>query len=218
MGGDIGGGDPSAPRETVGDVPAPPPGAQIDPDEVAPPEPGVSGLQLIVDANATEPGIQSSRTVNAGDVFRVAVVAANASDIASFNFFLDYNRALAIAPSYAGGSTTDRNPDLDEGTMGAGWSCLPAPEGDTDDPGGINGDGDPATGQALLSCFNTSTGTSGALVLAVVEFRAITSGTLSLSLSGVALGNSETVLLGKCESDPGEDPPIPCIGATVNVN
>ena len=129
---------------------------------MAPPDPGVSGLQLIIDADASEPGIQSSRTVNAGDVFRVAVVAADVTEgIAAFNFYLNYNRAVAIAPSYTGGATTDRNPDLHEETMGAGWSCLPAPEGDLDDAGGINGDGNPATGQALLSCFNTSGSATG---------------------------------------------------------
>lgn len=217
-GGDIAGGDPSAAREPVGDVPTPPPGARADPDEVAPPEPNVNGLQLLIDADASEPGIQASRTVNAGDVIRVAIVAANASDIAAFNYFVDYNRAVAIAPSYTGGSTTDRNPDLDEGTAGAGWSCLPAPEGDTDDPGGINGDGNPATGQALLSCFNVGGTASGTVILGIVEFRTVAPGTLTLGLSSVTLGNSGGAEIGRCESDQTPGPAIPCIGASVVVN
>jgi hypothetical protein len=216
-GGDIAGGDPSAPRENVSDAPTPPPGATIDPTVIAPPDPAVAGLQVLVDADATSPGIQATRTVAVGDVFRVAVVAANAADIAAYNFFLDYDRGLAIAPSYTGGSTTDRNPDLDEGTMGAGWSCLPAPEGDIDDPGGIDGDGNPATGRALLSCFNTTASASGSVVLAVIELRAVSAGSLSLALNEVALGNSVGAPLGQCNGGVLGDPDIPCTGATVTI-
>jgi hypothetical protein len=177
-------------------------------------------MQLIVDTDASAVGIQASRLVKKGDVFRVAIVVANPTEsIATINFFVDYNRAVAIAPSYTGGATTDRNPDLHEASMGAGWSCLPAPEGDVDDAGGINGDGNPATGQALLSCFNTSGTATGDVVLAVVEFRAVSSGTLSLGLSGVSLGTASFAELGRCESDPDTGSPvIPCVGATVTVN
>ena len=218
-GGDIAGGDPSSSRQEVGGGSTPPSGATIDSTVVAPPQPDAAGLQLIIDADATTPGIQPSRTVSTGDVFRVAVVLVDAADgVSAFNFFVDYDRRLAIAPSYAGGSTTDRNPDLDEGTMGGEWSCLPAPEGDIDDEGGINGDGDPATGRALLSCFNVTFGATGDLVLGVIEFRAVSAGSLPLSLNSVALGNSVGAPIGQCAGGgaPG-DPELPCTGATITI-
>ena len=176
-------------------------------------------MQIIVDADASAPGIHSSRIVNEGDVFRVAIVVANPTEsIAAFNFYLDYNRNVALAPSYVGGRTTDRNPDLHEDSMGAAWSCLPAPEGDIDDPGGTNGDGDPGTGRALLSCFNTTGAASGTVVLGTVEFRAVAAGSLSIGLSDVSVSGVAFNEFGRCEADQTAGPAIPCVGATVTVN
>jgi hypothetical protein len=202
----------------VAGAPTPPVGASIDPTTIAPPDPTVAGLQILVDADASRPGIQATRTVKRGDVFRAAVVAANANeDIAAFNFFVDYDRLKAVAPSYVGGAATDRNPDLDEGSLGTGWSCIPTPEGDVDDPPGINGDGDPETGRALLSCFNTAASVTGTLVLGVIEFRAVDSGELSLELGAVALGNSVGETVGQCGADSPGRPAIPCVSAVVTV-
>jgi hypothetical protein len=219
-GGDIAGGDPSQPRQPVGSVPTPPPGAAVDPPAIAPPNPSATGLQMLLDLDASTPGIQTSRTVSVGDVFRVAVVVTNVppEGVSAFNFFLNYDKTKVVAPTYTGGSSNDRNPDLNNDALGEGWTCLPAPEGDTDDPGGISGDGNPATGQALLSCFLLDSAPSGTLVLATVEFHAIASGSVPMTINGVALAGGPTInTFGRCEADADTGPAIPCTGATVTV-
>jgi hypothetical protein len=217
---DVVGGDPSDPRELVGDVPTPPPGASIDSGEVALPDETDDGVQIVVDMDAALPGVQSSRTLSIGDVFRVAIVVTNvpSDGVSAFNFFLDYDRTKIVAPSYTGGSSTDRNPDLHNATLGDGWACLPAPEGDLDDPGGIEGDGDPATGRALLSCFNPEGATSGTVVVSTVEFYAVAGGESSLTLSGVAMGGGPGIIeFGRCEGDITLGPVIPCVTGSVTV-
>jgi hypothetical protein len=219
-GGDISGGDPSAPREPVATLPPPPPGVTpaVDPPAIAPAEAPTSGLQFLIDVDAAAPGIQSSRTVDVGDVFRIAVMIANAPEgVAAFNFYVDYDRTTVAAPSYTGGPSPDRNPDLNDAALGGGWTCLPAPEGDLDDPGGIEGDGNPATGRALLSCFNLGGNSSGTLVLATVEFHALASGSSDVSLAEVSVSGSEAVEFASCATvvDTGVD--VPCVGATVIV-
>lgn len=220
-GADIAGGDPSQPKEPVGDPPTPPPGASIDDDEIADPNPPQAGLQIILDMDATEEGIQSSRDVQVGDVIKVAVVAANlpAGGIPAFNFNVDYDKTKIVAPSYTGGPSEDRNPDLNNNALGSGWSCLPAPEGDLDDPGGIAGDGDPATGQAFLSCFVLGSGGGGTTVLATIEFRVIAAGSSDLSINNVAITEGETFQqIAYCEGDPaGDGQAVPCVGASVRV-
>jgi hypothetical protein len=64
----------------------------VDPTEIAPPDVPTADLALIVDMDASKPGIQSSRDLNPGDVFRVAVVVVgapaynnNMGGIAAFN-------------------------------------------------------------------------------------------------------------------------------------
>lgn len=195
-----------------------------DPTAVADPSAPGGELRLIIDANASEPGIQSSREVNVGDTFRVGVVVANAQSYSNDNgvvamqFDMNYDKTVIFAPTIAGGPSVDRNPDLNQAGLGAGeWQCLPAAEGDKDDPGGMNGDGIPETGQAFLSCFTGTTGAQGTFVFGVVEFTAIASGTVDLSLSLVVLGDSLAVSVGQCPGDPYEAPVIPCDGARITV-
>lgn len=222
LGEDIAGGDPAAPRRPVSTIPAPPPGSSpvVDSTEVAPPAVDDPGLKLIVDLDAAAFGVQSTRTVKVGDVFRVAIVVANVPDgegLASFNFFLDYDRAKIVAPSYANGPATDRNPDLHEASLGAGWSCIPAPEGDVDDPGGIDGDGNPVTGRALISCFNVGGSATGTVVLATIEFYAVEAGSTGVILSEVGTYRGDFAAVAKCEGDEGDGPVVPCEAGTVTV-
>jgi hypothetical protein len=171
-------------------------------------------MRIVVDVDASAAGIQETRTTAVDETFRVAIVATNvAADVASFNFFVDYDRRLAIAPSHTAGASTDRNPDLDESSMGDGWSCLPDPEGDVDDPGGIGGDGDPETGRALLSCFNTTRSVTGTIVLGILELRAVAGGELALTPNGVALGSPGGEIVAQCEGIAA----VPCVAATVTI-
>jgi hypothetical protein len=223
--GEITGGDSSEPPHVVSTVPPPPPGTTpaVDPTNVAPPQPAGDQLEFLVDVDASTPGIQSSRDIKPGDVFRVAVVLANApSDddgrIAAFNFTLAYDKTKIVAPSISGGASTARNPAPNLDALGGadGWLCLPAPEGDLDDPGGIEGDGDPVTGQAFLSCFTTgANGGTGTIVLATVEFQAVAAGTSDLRLGDVTVGNT-TLELAHCEGD-GATPAVPCVAGSVAV-
>lgn len=217
VGGDIAGGDTGAPRVPVSTVPAG--GGETDPNDITDPEPAASGPAIIVDLDASTPGIQADRTVAVGDTIRVAIVAANIPrDVSSFNFFLDYDRTRAVAPSYTGGSSADRNPDLNGADMGDGWTCLPAPEGDLDDEGGIEGDGNEFTGRALLSCFNIGgAAPPGTLVIATVEFIAAAAGTTQLSLTEVSLGDPFFSEIVRCESDQTPGAPAPCIPAMLLV-
>jgi hypothetical protein len=227
--GDISGGDPNAAPQVVATLPPPPPGVtpHVDPTEIAPPNPDTDTLSFVVDMDAGTAGIQTSREVNVGDEFRVAVVVVNVpprvNDIGglnAFNFFLDYDKTKIIAPTYSGGDPTDRNPDLNLPALGpdAGWLCLPAPEGDIDDPGGIDGDGNPATGRALLSCFAPGTGAAdGDLVLATVTFRAVASGSLKLELHNVVAGDALGIGIGKCVGDQDDAPEVPCLSGDLTV-
>ena len=225
----VSGGDASLPRQVVSTIPAPPPGKTpiIDPTSIAEPEPPAPGsggggidpnaLQLVIDLDASTPGIQATRDVAAGDVFRVAVVILNVPagpGLDAFNFEVDYPHDTIVAPSFAGGESIDRNPDFNQAGLGSGWSCLPAPQGDLDDEGGLNGDSDPSIGQAFLSCFALQSAKTGNIVIATIEFHAAQAGTASLILSNVnaAHGGQE---FARC---PGATEfVVPCSGATVTV-
>jgi hypothetical protein len=227
---EIGGGSTDATPQFVETPPPPPPGVtpQVDSTVIAPPDPPSNDLQLLIDLDASTPGIQSTRDVKVGDVFRASVVIVNAPQfendaggIGAFNFNLNYDKTKIIAPSIAGGPSTNRNPMLNMAALGgdaAGWSCLPAPEGDLDDPGGIPGDGVPGTGQAFLSCFTPGTGhEGGTIVLATIEFHAVATGSSNLALSEVELsGGSLFIAFAHCNGD-SVGPFVPCAPATVNV-
>jgi hypothetical protein len=190
----------------------------IDPTAVAPANPPNATYQLLVDVDPAAAGIQTERTVSVGDRVRVAVVLANipaGSTVAAFNFEVRYDRNVVFAPSYTGGSSTDRNPDLIP-TAGS-WMCLPAPEGDMDDPGGIAGDGAAATGQAFLSCFAPDGALEGTQVLGIVEFVATGIGSTQLQPAALTVGNSFAIAIGRCEGDGGDGPVIPCPASTLTV-
>ena len=228
---DLAGGDPNATPELVSTIPAVKPKSGttpvIDPTQIAPPNTDTGDVSFIVDMDASTPGIQSSRDVNPGDVFQVGIVLTNIppnqnnlGGIASLQFVLNYDKTKIVAPTYAGGPTTDRNPRLnlpDLGGADAGWQCLPAPEGDLDDPDGLGGDGKPETGQAYLACFTPGPSpASGTIVVATVSFTAIAKGSTQLMLSDVVAADGVQLQFAHCADDtsPG---PVPCQAGTANV-
>ena len=230
-GGGVEGGDPGAPPVVVATVPPVTPRAgttpAVDPTEIAPPNVPTADLALVVDMDASKPGIQSSRDLNPGDVFRVAVVVVAAPQfnndiggIAAFNFNLNYDKTKIVAPTIAGGASTSRNPTLNLAGLGgaaAQWQCLPTPEGDLDDPGGTEGDGKPETGQAYISCFAPGTPlVGGTLVIATIEFTAIARGSTELKLSEVAVADAVALEIAHCPGDSLE-PTVPCQSGTANV-
>ena len=226
---DIFGGSEDQPPVVVNPPPqvSPPAGRTptADPPTIADPAPAGGQLRVIVDTNASQPGIQTSREVNVGDKIRVGVVVANApgynnnAGVLAMQFDLNYDKTKLFAQTISGGSAEDRNPDLNQqGLGGSEWQCLPAPEGDKDDPGGMNGDGNPATGQAFLSCFTTSTGPQGSFVFGTIEFTAIASGTVGLRLQYLVIGDSLAVNVAQCPGDGYEGAPeVPCEGASITI-
>jgi hypothetical protein len=225
------GGDVNAPPEVLTDLPEPPPGATIDPSTIAPPDPGTSDVEFIIDLNASEPGIQATRTIRVGDVIRIGVVVTGVppfdngiGGLAAFNFSVEYDRNVVVAPTIINGSALARNPDLnDEGLGGAtpNWSCLlPAPEGDADDPGGFTGDGDPATGQAMISCFADGGAgyMAGDLVIATIQFQAVGSGSTTIALDD---GFADAFTFAQqpfTHASCVAEPLVPCRSATLTVD
>lgn len=224
----ITGGDPNAPPVVVGTAPAVRPGGTVDPTQIAAPDPPSLDIALYIDLDASTPGIQSTRQVSVGDTFRVAVVVANAppargntGTISAFNFILTYDKTKVYAPTYQNGPPTQRNPALNIDELGgaaAGWDCLPAPEGDLDDPGGIAGDGNPATGEAFLSCFTPGNLTvGGSRVVGVVTFQAVATGSTTMELNTVDVGDAVGMSFAQCADNPAPTSLVPCQGATLEV-
>lgn len=228
---DISGGDPNATPVIVVPIPTVIPRSGttpvIDPTEIAPPNTSTDQISWIVDMDASTPGIQATRDVNRGDVFQVAIVltnvppnANNLGGLAALNFTLNYDKTKIFAPTYSGGPLTSRNPRLnlpDLGGVEAGWQCDPAAEGDLDDPGGGSGDGNPATGEAFLSC-NTSGAapSSGTLVVATISFTAVAEGSSDLTMTSVSAADSVAVAFASCGDD-GPDHVVPCEAGKVTV-
>lgn len=219
----VSGGSASDPRQTIATPPPPPAGVtpQVDPTEIAPPQPQTSGVEILLDLDASTPGIQSSRDVRVGDVIRAAVVISNSPGVANFNFTLRYDKTKLFSPTITGGPATDRNPDLNVDALGgaaAQWECLPAPAGDLDDiPDSNLGNKDPNVGEAFLSCFTFGYVTPpGTYVLATVEFQAVAAGDVTFSFSEVAIATQGSAPIGSC--DPVLDTEIPCVGATLRIS
>ena len=223
------GGDPNDPPHVVSTVPAPPPGVtpSVDSRTIAPPNPDTSALSVLIDMDASKPGIQSSRDINVGDIIRVGIVVTNAppfdnnlGGLSGLNFHANYDRTKLVAPTIEGGSSTDRNPDLNTDGLGgdaAQWACLPAAQGDLDDPGSLPGDGNPATGQAFLSCFSPDLGHEGGnIVIATIEFHAIAAGTSQVALSNLHIGDAVGIGF-YCDGDL-NDPTVPCPASSITVH
>ena len=224
--GNVAGGNPADAQHVVVPVPVvtPDPGVvvKVDSTVIAPPDPASTEVTFAIDTDASTAGVQTTRTVHVGDTIQVAVILANVPadrGIDAFNFTLNYDKTKIFAATLTGGSSVDRNPDLNVAALGpdAGWTCLPAPEGDLDDPGGTSGDGIPTTGQAFLSCFTPGTGNAtGNLVLATITFHVIAKGSTNLSLEEVFSSGAAGIELGSC--NPLIAVAIGCAGATITVD
>lgn len=220
---EISGGNATDPRQAIATPPPPPPGVtpRVDPTEIAPPQPQTSGIEILLDLDASTPGIQSSRDVRVGDVVRAAVVISNSPGVANFNFTLRYDKTKLFSPTITGGPSTDRNPDLNVNGLGgaaAQWECMPAPAGDLDDiPDSNLGDKDPNVGEAFLSCFTFGYVTApGTYVLATVEFQTVAAGDVTFSFADMAISGETSAEIGSCNPVLGQE--IPCVGATLRIS
>jgi hypothetical protein len=174
-------------------------------------------VTVTVDADPDTAGVQATRAVAYGSTFYVDILIGSVSDLQAFNFELEYDQALLLAPTIASGPDVDRNPDANEtflSSTGRSWSCSPpAPSGDNDP--------DPNVGAAFLSCFSTGA-TSGPSVgpaetiLATVEFNAVAVGTSSLTLRNVNTFKEGSVETGSC--NPVVITAATCTGASVTVS
>jgi hypothetical protein len=188
------------------------------------PQPSAAGVALVVDADGAAAGVQSRRDAAVGDALSVTVVIDGApqsgagAGISGFAFVLQYDRAVLSAPTLADAPSIDANPDLREdalGPGGTGWECVPAPEGDLDDPGGVAGDGNVASGQAFLSCFAPDgSAPGGAVALADVRFVAEAPGETAVRLASATVADADGVEFAGCDS---EAPQARCEAATVTV-
>jgi hypothetical protein len=169
--------------------------------------------------------VQESFTVDAGASLDVAVLIENApplvdggGGISGFAFVLQYDRGVLVARTLADLPPVDANPDLNQEALGpsaTSWECVPAPEGDLDDPGGVAGDGNEASGQAFLSCFAANgAAPGGSVALAHVRFTAVASGETLLRLASVAVADATGREFAGCDSDA---PPARCVPALVIV-
>jgi len=220
---DIEGGDPNLDPVLVATAPAVATGSS-DPDTIAEPSGPPSGIRFLIDLNASAAGIQSSRDISVGDTIRVAIVAANTplgsanGGMSAVQFTVNYETAKLFSPTISGGPSTDRNPALSVSTLGEGlpWQCLPAAEGDKDVEGGIDGDGNPANGEAFLSCFEIERGIAeGTFVIGIIEFQALASGTVDLTLTDTLAVDFLGLSIAACSFN--ESPVVPCDGATLNI-
>jgi len=94
--------------------------------------PAAGTATISIDASPAAAGVQS--TANAiGAGVTVDVVASNVSNLAAFNFDLEYDPAVFSGPTIATGPTTDRNPDANQpflDSTGRAFDCNPpAPSG-----------------------------------------------------------------------------------------
>jgi hypothetical protein len=198
------------------------PAAPVTPSPAATAGAPLPETALLIDVDVGVAGVQETIEVNAGAALDVAVVLdgvpADAGGVSGFAFVLQYDRRVLVAETLFDAPSIDANPDLNQealGPGGAAWECVPAPEGDLDDPGGIAGDGNASSGQAFLSCFASDGAAPGAsLVLAHVHFTAVATGESVLRLSSATVADASGREFAGCES---EAPPARCGAATVTV-
>ena len=149
---------------------------------------------IAVDADADASGIQDSRTVAPGEIFRVAIVALNVPEtpgLGGFQATLLYEtERMQAGPPQPAGGVAER---IGQRT----WDCTsPQPTNKLPD-GHPFADTDPATSDAYIGCFNTTpnpeaNGPSGTQVLATIAMAARGEGT-----SAITLHATQATLLGE---------------------
>lgn len=184
---------------------------------------GGNGLTcFVVDTDPSQPGEQNEQNVPASGAFSVDVYArgvpSSNSGLSSFNFTITYDLSW-----------------LDAGTPTSplvasnGFVCsLPPPTGHLPESD-FSADGDPATGDAFLSCFNPSaaSGPSGIVKIATIPFTIIAKGRSPLIFFRSRIAGGADIVLASCnpiDVEPGagclngsvfNTAPTPPAGATV---
>ncbi|HET6615030.1 MAG TPA: cohesin domain-containing protein, partial [Dehalococcoidia bacterium] len=167
---------------------------------------GTTTTCLVVDADAGTIGEQASANIPSSGTFTVDLVARDVpagNGLFSFETTLLYDASIlsAAAPT----STL------------AGFDCSLAPASgdlvDTDPAA----DGDPATGDAFISCFNAtaSPAPDGTIVLASIEFTVIGSGTSSLTPFHARISDTAVSELVSC-NPVNLEPGAGCLDASVS--
>jgi hypothetical protein len=86
-----------------------------------------------------------------------------------------------------------------------------------DAPGGIEGDGVPASGQAFASCFTLGDAAAGGThTLATITFTATTPGESVLSFSAATIAGATGEEYAHCAGAP-DGPVVRCLAATITV-
>lgn len=161
----------------------------------APPASGSASVSI--DANPGAAGVQNTRQVGAG-AFMVDIVGSGLTDVAAFNFDLEYDPAVFSGATIASGPSVDRNPDANQAFLnstGRAFQCTPP------DPNAAVTSGTKKA--ARISCVSTGTGAganASGTVLASVTLNAIGnmgSGS-ALTLKNVNVFNSKNLETASC--------------------
>jgi len=173
------------------------------------PQPG--NVTVSIDANTSQPGVQS--TASALSSITVDVVLANANDVAAFNFDLEYSQSVFSAPA-VGGSDLDQNPNANQAFLqstGRAFRCSP-PAPATNIPS--------ATRQAArISCFSTGddpgpdSGAGTAVASVTLNVIGNAGAGSTLSLKNVNVFNTDNVEIASCA--PTVSVTTTCNGATI---
>ncbi len=174
------------------------------------------GPTLALDMDITDGGpcanIESTATHDVGDQFGVGVclVGASNTQVAAFQFDVQYDPAIDYAPpGNSGGPSLDSNPDANAGTttwaggLGSGFDCsatgLVFP---------TVGDG-----RAYLSCFSAPGPYATApdpVALGVVNFQALTAGQDAMTIIDGDAADSDANIILSCDDQSWQS----CFGGT----
>jgi glucose/arabinose dehydrogenase len=168
---------------------------EINPALTTPPATGSATIS--VDANPGLAGVQNTRQVGAG-AFTIDIVGSGLTDVAAFNFDLEYDPAIFSGATIASGPSVDRNPDSNQAFLnstGRTFQCTPP------DPNGAVTSGTKKA--ARISCVSTGTSAgpnAAGTVLASVTLNAIGNlGSASpLTLKNVNVFNSKNLETASC--------------------
>ncbi len=155
-------------------------------------QPGGTGVTcLVIDADPSTPGQQNARQLPASGSFTVDIVARgvpSANDgLGFFNATVLYDPLLLSAATPTSGLVATN-----------GFNCANAngrlPEGDN------FADGNPATGDAFINCFNPAAnqGPSGDLVIASIPFTILGTGTTTLRFFSSSISDGVGGNLASC--------------------
>jgi len=187
------------------------------------------GLELSLDTDISDgpcADIDSELSTSVGESFQVAVcVEGLPSGMIVFQFDVMYDDKSLLAPEVADeGLGLDDNPDANAGATTWGVSLgekdqVDCSSGQVAFPMGDRNN-DPGEGDAFISCLNLFGpwplgGEVANGVIAVITFKALKTGTDTLALASVQLGNPQAIEMGSC--NPTITTPMSCNEATIQV-